>query len=74
MVPMTTTTIQDPSPPDYISYSAFSTWAKCQEEYRLTRILKVEEDPAIWFASGSAFHSGCDAIDRAILANQIPPF
>jgi hypothetical protein len=60
--------------PDYISFSSFSTWAKCQEEYRLTRILRVEEGPAIWFAGGSAFHSGCDAIDYALLADQEVPF
>lgn len=62
------------STPEYISYSGFSTWAHCQESYRITRVLKVEEPPAIWFAGGSAFHHGCDVIDRALLDNERVPF
>lgn len=60
--------------PDYLSYSAFSTLTQCGELYRLTRIEKVEEPPAIWFAGGSGFHSGCDAIDYAILESEVVPF
>lgn len=56
--------------PDYISYSQFTTWLQCGEKYRLTRIIGVEEDPAWYFAGGTAVHSAADAIDHALLEGK----
>ncbi len=53
--------------PGYMSYSSFSTYQSCPWEYFLTRILKVDEDPAIWFPAGTAVHAATDAIDHALL-------
>ena len=53
--------------PGYLSYSSFSTYSKCGWEYFLTRVLKVEEDPAIWFPAGTAVHAATDAIDYALI-------
>jgi hypothetical protein len=50
----------------YLSYSSFSTLMKCGEAFRLSRLVGVEEGPAVWFISGTAFHHGCDEIDKAI--------
>lgn len=54
----------------YISYSQLTTWLQCGEKYRLTRILKLEEDPAWYFAGGTAVHSAADAIDHALLEGK----
>lgn len=53
--------------PDYISYSGMTTFLECGEKYRLTRIEKVEEDHAYYFAGGTSIHSACDAVDYALL-------
>ncbi len=53
--------------PEYLSYSQFTTWLACGEQYRLTRMLQAEEQPAWYFAGGTAIHSAADAIDRALL-------
>lgn len=60
--------------PSYISFSQFTTYLSCSEKYRLSRILKLEEDPAWYFAGGSAVHAAADAIDHALLAEQVVPF
>lgn len=57
-----------------VSYSAFDTWTRCPEKYRLTRIVGVSEDPAEWFAAGTAFHAACDHVDFALIAEGNPPF
>lgn len=54
--------------PAHLSYSQFSTYTTCPESYRLTRIEQVDEDPAWWFAGGTAVHAGADAIDYALLS------
>lgn len=56
------------SAPGYLSYSQFTTYTSCPESYRLTRIERVEEDPAWWFAGGTAVHAAADAIDHALLS------
>lgn len=56
--------------PGYLSYSQFTTYLNCGWSYVLTRIEKVEEDPAYWFAGGTAVHTAADAIDHALLAGQ----
>lgn len=59
---------------EYLSFSAFNTLTECGEKYRITRLLKVDEGPTFWFAGGTAFHTGCDAVDYAILNDQEVPF
>lgn len=53
--------------PPYLSYSQFTTYLTCGWQYVLTRVEKVEEDPAYWFAGGTSVHSAADAIDHALL-------
>ena len=53
---------------EYLSYSQFTTFLSCGEKYRLTRILKLEEDPAWYLVGGSAIHAAADAIDLQLLA------
>lgn len=56
--------------PEYLSYSQFTTWLACGEQYRLTRILKVDENPAWFFAGGTAIHTAADAIDHQLLKDS----
>jgi hypothetical protein len=53
--------------PEYLSYSQFTTYLQCSEKYRLTRILRVDEDPSWWLAGGTAIHAACDAVDFQLL-------
>jgi hypothetical protein len=62
------------SQPEYISFSQFTTYLSCSEKYRLSRILQLEEDPAWYFAGGTAVHAAADAIDHALLADKVVPF
>lgn len=50
----------------HISYSQYSEYVGCGERYRLTRLVGVKEDPAYWFAGGSALHEATEAIDKAL--------
>lgn len=52
--------------PAHVSYSAFSTWLSCGEQYRLTRIEQVPEAPAWYLAGGSAVHAATEVFDRAV--------
>jgi hypothetical protein len=56
--------------PEYLSYSQFTTYLQCSEKFRLTRMLKLEEDPAWYFAGGTAVHAAADAIDYALLEGK----
>jgi len=56
--------------PGYLSYSQFTTLIQCGEKYRLTRIEHIEEDPAWYFAGGTAVHSASEAIDHQLLKEQ----
>lgn len=58
--------------PEYISYSGMTTYLECGEKYRLTRIVKVDEDPAFYFAGGTSVHSACDSLDYAMLGMVKP--
>lgn len=60
--------------PTYLSYSQFSTYQDCGWKYYLTRIAKVEEEPAVWLPAGSAVHAACDAIDHALIKESEVPF
>lgn len=48
-----------PRPP-HRSYSQFSTYVKCGEQYRLQRRTDAPERPAAWFIQGSAFHAAVE--------------
>lgn len=54
------------SEPVHVSYSQYNEYVGCSEKYRLTRIVGIKEDPAIWFAGGTALHSATEAVDRAL--------
>lgn len=51
-------------PPDTRSYSQLSQYTKCAEEYRLKRIERRAEAPAVWFPAGTAFHEITELFDR----------
>jgi putative RecB family exonuclease len=52
--------------PDYISYSQYETYLSCGEKYRLSRIVKVPEQPAWYLIGGSAVHEATEAYDKAM--------
>jgi hypothetical protein len=52
--------------PAYVSYSAFTSWLKCGKAYQLSRLLDVKENPAWWFAGGSAVHAATEVYDKAL--------
>ena len=54
--------------PTHVSYSAFSTWLSCGQQYKLTRILQVPEAPAWYLAGGTAVHTATEDYDRAVFA------
>lgn len=47
----------------YVSHSALSTWLQCGWSFYLSRIQKVPEAPAWWFAGGSAVHEATEEYD-----------
>jgi hypothetical protein len=50
----------------HISYSQFSTYVDCGEKFRLTRVIGIQEDPAYWFAGGTAVHTATEVVDHAL--------
>lgn len=56
---------------NHISYSSFDTFQQCGEKYRLTRILKVQEEQAWWLYGGTAFHTATEWWDMGD-AHAIP--
>lgn len=56
--------IQDLKIPEYVSYSAMSTYLTCGYQYYLSRILDLEERPSVWSIGGSAFHLAAERWDR----------
>lgn len=50
----------------HISYSQYDTYVGCGEKFRLTRVVGIEEDPAIWFAAGTALHTATEVIDHSL--------
>ena len=49
--------------PEHVSYSSITTWLSCVYRYYLTRIQKVEEQPAAWTLGGSAVHRATEIYD-----------
>jgi len=54
----------------HISYSQYNEYVTCGERFRLTRLVGLTEDPAWWFAGGTAVHTATEAIDRAIFERE----
>lgn len=54
------------TPVPHVSYSQFNEFVGCGERFRLTRIIGISEQPAYWFAGGTAVHTATEAIDRAL--------
>lgn len=50
--------------PAYVSYSQFTGWLKCGEQYRLKRIARVKELPGWAGVGGSALHKATEVLDR----------
>lgn len=49
--------------PEHTSYSSLTTWLSCGYRYYLSRIAKVEEQPATWTLGGSAVHRATENYD-----------
>lgn len=56
-------TLENRTGKTYVSHSALSTWLQCGWSFYLSRIQKVPEAPAWWFAGGSAVHEATEAYD-----------
>lgn len=50
--------------PTHRSYSQFSSYLHCPEQYRLTRVAGYEEAPAVYLIGGSAVHETTEWADR----------
>jgi putative RecB family exonuclease len=53
------------------SYSQLTQYEECGEQYRLKRIVRVPEAPAVWFPAGNAFHHVTEQFDRTTLASSV---
>jgi hypothetical protein len=49
--------------PEHTSYSSITTWLNCGWQYYLSRIVGVDEVPAIWNLGGSAVHRATEVYD-----------
>ena len=54
--------------PAYKSYSSFTSWLSCGKAWQLSRIVKVPERPAFWFAGGKAVHTASEVYDHQLYA------
>ena len=59
--------------PAHISYSAMSTYIDCGQKYYLTRLAKVKETPAWYFAGGTAVHTASEQYDKALAEGSEVP-
>jgi putative RecB family exonuclease len=55
------------SGPPIRSYSQLTQLEECGEQYRLKRIERLPEQPAIWFPAGNAFHAVTEVFDGEAL-------
>lgn len=59
--------------PAYRSYSSFTSWLSCGKAWQLSRVAKVTEVPAWYFAGGTAFHETTEWFDRELVgAGSVP--
>lgn len=56
----------------HLSYSALTDYVSCGEKFRLARIERVPQGPAVWFAGGTAVHEAVEAYEHC-LHNGIDP-
>ena len=59
--------IRDHTLPEHGSYSSITTYLACGWQYYLSKVLKLEEEPAVWFVGGNSFHRATEAYDRSRL-------
>lgn len=52
-----------PEPVSHVSYSQVNTWLHCGEQYRLTKIVGLPEQPTWWLPGGSAVHHATEVYD-----------
>lgn len=52
--------------PEHTSYSSLTTWLSCGYQYYLTRIRRVQEQPAVWSLGGSAVHLATENFDKQL--------
>lgn len=50
---------------DHRSFSQFTTYARCSEQYRLQKVEKVPEQMTAWAPQGSAFHVGMEEWEKS---------
>ena len=53
------------------SYSQLSQLEECGEQYRLKRIERLAETPAVWFPAGNAFHHITEQFDKTAVATDV---
>lgn len=54
----------------YRSYSAFTSWLRCGEAYRLERVANVPQVPALYLIAGSAIHEITESYDRELYETE----
>lgn len=54
----------------HASYSSITSWMRCGEQYRLTKVKRAKEHPSWWLAGGSAVHEATEVYDLAEPADQ----
>lgn len=50
----------------HLSYSAMGDYVDCGEKYRLARIERVPQSPAVWFAGGTAVHEAVEVYEHSL--------
>lgn len=56
----------------HLSHSQVSSFARCGEAYRLTRIAGVREFPAYWSIGGNAVHTAIEHFERQRFEGETP--
>lgn len=66
-------TLENRTGKGYVSHSALSTWLQCGWSFYLSRVQRVPEAPAWWFAGGSAVHEATEEYDYTIDPSTFDP-
>lgn len=56
----------------YLSHSQVEALTDCGEKYRLTRVVRVPEKPAVWNAGGRAIHGAVEHYEREKMSSREP--
>lgn len=51
--------------PAHRSFSQLQTFQKCAHQWFLSKVAKVEEEPAVYLSAGTAVHAVIEAYNRA---------